>query len=45
MDAREEHATAGGTAGGIPFDRSQLDALMERAGIDVLLVSSKHNVQ
>ena len=45
MDAREEHATGGGRAGGIPFDRAELDALMERAGIDVLLVSSKHNVQ
>ena len=45
MDAREEHATGSGAAGGTPFDRGHLDALMERAGIDVLLVSSKHNVQ
>lgn len=28
-----------------PFDASLLDALMERAGLDVLLVSSKHNLQ
>jgi len=45
MDAREEHAGVGGAAGGVPFDRARLDALMERAGIDVLLASSKHNVQ
>jgi Xaa-Pro aminopeptidase len=28
-----------------PFDTAKLDDLMERAGIDVLLVTSKHNVQ
>jgi len=28
-----------------PFDTAKLDALMDRAGIDVLLVTSKHNVQ
>jgi Xaa-Pro aminopeptidase len=28
-----------------PFDRNRLDRLMEEAGIDVLLVTSKHNVQ
>ncbi len=45
MDAREEKATGGGASAALPFDRDQLDALMERAGIDVLLVSSKHNIQ
>lgn len=30
---------------GIPFDTDRLDRLMEEAGIDVLLVTSKHNVQ
>src|SRR5580658_595684 len=30
---------------GIPFDADKLDTLMEEAGIDVLLATSKHNVQ
>jgi Xaa-Pro aminopeptidase len=30
---------------GIPFDTDKLDTLMEEAGIDVLLATSKHNVQ
>ncbi len=29
----------------IPFDRDRLDGLMDEAGIDVLIASSKHNVQ
>ncbi len=29
----------------IPFDTKRLDRLMEEAGLDVLLVNSKHNVQ
>ncbi|MBV9736369.1 MAG: aminopeptidase P family protein [Acidisphaera sp.] len=29
----------------IPFDADRLDQLLDEAGIDVLLVSSKHNVQ
>jgi Xaa-Pro aminopeptidase len=29
----------------IPFDTSLLDSLLDKAGIDVLLVTSKHNVQ
>jgi Xaa-Pro aminopeptidase len=29
----------------IPFDRHRLDRLMEQAGIDLLLATSKHNVQ
>ncbi len=32
-------------ASSIPFDAARLDRLMEEAGIDVLLASSKHNVQ
>lgn len=31
--------------GGIPFDVDRLDALMDDVGIDVLLATSKHNVQ
>lgn len=29
----------------VPFDRDKLDALMDGAGVDVLLATSKHNVQ
>src|ERR1700738_1598658 len=29
----------------IPFDVAKLDRLMEEAGIDILLATSKHNVQ
>src|SRR3954449_2173325 len=29
----------------IPFDANKLDRLMEAAGIDILLATSKHNVQ
>ena len=28
-----------------PFDTARLDRLMEEAGVDVLLATSKHNVQ
>lgn len=45
MDARDETVTGPGAPAAIPFDRELLDALMERAGMDVLVVSSKHNVQ
>lgn len=30
---------------GVPFDQAKADRLMEQAGIDVLLATSKHNVQ
>jgi hypothetical protein len=30
---------------GIPFDAARLDDLMEAAGIDVLLATSRHNTQ
>jgi Xaa-Pro dipeptidase len=33
------------TAGVVPFDSAKLDGLMDAAGIDVLLATSKHNVQ
>ena len=45
MDARDDKAAGGGAPPAIPFDRELLDALLERAGIDVLVVSSKHNIQ
>lgn len=32
-------------AAGPPFDAAKLDRLMEEAGIDVLLATSKHNTQ
>ncbi|MEP6566068.1 MAG: aminopeptidase P family protein, partial [Mesorhizobium sp.] len=31
--------------GNIPFDHARVDRLMEEAGIDVLLATSKHNTQ
>src|SRR5205085_10405525 len=33
------------TVQGIPFDHARLDRLMDEAGMDVLLATSKHNVQ
>ena len=36
---------AAATTKPIPFDAAKLDALMDDAGIDLLLVTSKHNVQ
>jgi Xaa-Pro aminopeptidase len=29
----------------LPFDSTHLDHLLEKAGIDILLVTSKHNIQ
>jgi Xaa-Pro aminopeptidase len=29
----------------VPFDADRLDAILEKAGIDALIVSSKHNIQ
>src|SRR5437588_10458769 len=37
-----KHST---TAPAIPFDADRLDRLMDEAGIDLLVVTSKHNVQ
>jgi Xaa-Pro aminopeptidase len=49
MNALDGTATAArdGTAAklALPFDAAKLDRLLDETGIDVLLVSSKHNVQ
>jgi Xaa-Pro aminopeptidase len=50
MGAASESPTSGAVARPLPpdappFDTSLLDRLMEEAGIDALLVTSKHNVQ
>ena len=37
--------TRSATTPGIPFDADKLDRLMDEAGIDVLVATSKHNVQ
>src|SRR5262245_41978867 len=29
----------------VPFDSEKLDAIMDAAGLDVLIVTSKHNIQ
>jgi Xaa-Pro dipeptidase len=33
------------TSAKIPFDTARLDRLMDEAGMDVLIATSKHNVQ
>src|SRR5688572_32862802 len=38
-------ATRPGVAPKIPFDADRLDRLMDQSDIDVLVVTSKHNVQ
>ena len=48
MDIREGEAGAGtphAASRSLPFDAAKLDDLLEDAGIDVLVVSSKHNIQ
>lgn len=41
---QENVARASGSRA-IPFDAAKLDRLMEAAGLDVLVATSKHNVQ
>jgi Xaa-Pro aminopeptidase len=44
----EEHVniqTAAGAKAGIPFDHARVDRIMEEHGLDVLVATSKHNVQ
>ena len=41
----QENATRASSSRAIPFDAAKLDRLMEAAGIDVLVATSKHNVQ
>jgi Xaa-Pro aminopeptidase len=52
MDVIEQPTTASSRAAGaiapsapIPFDTGRLDALLEEAGVDALVVTSKHNIQ
>jgi Xaa-Pro dipeptidase len=45
QDLTGTDATRPGQTLGVPFDASMLDDAMDAAGIDVLLVTSKHNVQ
>jgi Xaa-Pro aminopeptidase len=52
MEVIEQPTTASSRAAGaispptpIPFDSGRLDALLEEAGIDALVVTSKHNIQ
>jgi Xaa-Pro dipeptidase len=40
-----DQVTPRSVATAVPFDANRLDALMEQAGVDVLLASSKHNTQ
>ncbi len=43
----ESRSLSSATAEGAPppFDSARLDALLDEAGIDALLISSKHNIQ
>lgn len=41
----QEHVTTGAGSRAIPFDTAKLDRLMEAAGLDILVATSKHNVQ
>ncbi|WP_027550962.1 Xaa-Pro peptidase family protein [Bradyrhizobium sp. Cp5.3] len=41
----QEHLARGAESHAIPFDAAKLDRLMEAAGLDVLVATSKHNVQ
>ncbi|MET4514430.1 M24 family metallopeptidase [Bradyrhizobium sp. 215_C5_N1_1] len=41
----QENIARATTSRAIPFDAAKLDRLMEAAGLDVLVVTSKHNVQ
>ncbi|MCK1622501.1 aminopeptidase P family protein [Bradyrhizobium sp. 147] len=41
----QEHAPRGAGSRAIPFDAAKLDRLMEIAGLDVVIATSKHNVQ
>jgi Xaa-Pro aminopeptidase len=43
--ARSLGPAGGDDARDIPFDHAKLDGLLEEAGIDVLVVTSKHNIQ
>ena len=43
--AASGHADAAIAGPPIPFDAARLDGLMEEAGIDALVVTSKHNIQ
>ena len=41
----QEHISHPTESRAIPFDTAKLDLLMEAAGLDVLVATSKHNVQ
>jgi Xaa-Pro aminopeptidase len=45
MNVNAQASKEGSKGLAIPFDHQRLDRLMEAAGIDVLLATSKHNVQ
>ena len=47
LDATQPRPGAAGVhaAADLPFDKKHLDDLLEAANIDILLVTSKHNIQ
>jgi Xaa-Pro aminopeptidase len=44
-ESRGSLSSAPGEASVLPFDRARLDGLLDEAGIDALVISSKHNIQ
>src|SRR5579871_4487813 len=44
-DVHGSLATGSGEAPAMPFDNRRLDALLDEAGIDAALITSKHNIQ
>ena len=44
-DGRGSLAFAATGAAPLPFDSARLDALLDEAGMDAVLISSKHNIQ
>src|SRR3954454_10059445 len=45
MDDTRTAAASGIQTGRVAFDHHKLDALMDEAGLDALVVTSKHNIQ
>jgi hypothetical protein len=41
----DDSGARGGHPNGRPFDGNLLDRLLDEAGIDVLIATSKHNIQ
>jgi hypothetical protein len=45
IESRTSSSSVSGHAIVLPFDGARLDGLLDEAGIDALVISSKHNIQ